>query len=361
MLIKKVAKFLNLYHAYVMSCFFVRTPFVRMIPSDKCNLRCKYCWQRRDESYDMTMEEFRGYLAKAKKLDVGLITFLGGEPMAWPYLYEAIASCTEAKVLTDITTNGTLLNEDTIRRLGSAGLDYLNISVDGVKPTEVTSKNSIFREDILRQLKAAKKKYGMHFRVNSVIYKNNFEEIKAMMDFANKNNVQISLGYIVRPLKEEYITNPDIYFSREDRELLDEIIFYIVGKKRQGYPVIDPEEYFFKVYRYLNGEKFWGCNYPTKYGWVNISPDGRIRSCTKKMDELDMRYVDLDSRKIKELRKILSENTAQCNTHCYSNCAYDSYYYTHNKSQMLKKVLNRIRLNLAESRKAAQADPRRGS
>lgn len=244
MLIKKAAKFLNLHRAYIMSCFFIRTPFVRMIPTDKCNLRCKYCWQRRDYSYEMTIDEFRKYLVKAKKLNVGIITFLGGEPMAWPGIFDAISSCTDVNVLTDMTTNGTLLNEKTIQRLGKSGLDYLNISVDGMTPSEVTSKNSIFKKDILKQLKDAKKKYGMHFRINSVIYKNNFEEIKSMINSAHEQNVQISIGYIVPPLIKEHATNPDIYFTCDDKKLLEEIIFYIVGKKRQGYPIIDPEEYF---------------------------------------------------------------------------------------------------------------------
>jgi MoaA/NifB/PqqE/SkfB family radical SAM enzyme len=343
-MLKKVAKFLNLYHSYVVSCFFVRTPFVRMIPSDKCNLKCKYCWQRREESYEMTLSEFKQFLAKAKKLNVGIITFLGGEPMAWSPIFDAIKSCTEKNVLTDMTTNGTLLNEKSIEQLGRAGLDYLNISVDGMMPSEITSKNSIFKKDILQHLKQVKKRFGTHFRINSVIYKNNFEQIKAMINFANDQNIQISLGYIVEPLIKEQIVNSGIYFTLEDKQLLDEIINFIVNKKRQGYPIIDPEDYFTNVYKYLKGEKFWNCNYPTKYGWVNVSPDGRVRSCTKKMDELEFNYGDLDSIKISELRKVLAEKTAVCNAHCYSNCAYDSYFYTHHKFQMFKKVFNRIRL-----------------
>ncbi|MEN6385820.1 MAG: radical SAM protein [Phycisphaerales bacterium] len=343
-MLKKAAKFMNLYNSYVVSCFFARTPFVRMIPSDKCNLKCKYCWQRREESYEMTMEEFERHLAKAKKLNVGIITFLGGEPMAWPLIFDAIQKCTDKNVLTDMTTNGTLLDDKTIQQLGTAGLDYLNISVDGMNPSVVTAKNSIFRKDILHLLKEAKKRFRMHFRINSVIYKNNFEEIKAMINFAKDQNIQISLGYIVEPLAKQQNEGSGIHFRLEDKQLLDEIIDYIVNKKRQGYPIIDPEEYFKNVYKYLRGEKFWNCNYPTKYGWVNISPDGRIRSCTKKMDELDLRYDELDINMIKNLREVLAQKTAVCNVHCYSNCAYDSFYYTHHKFQMLKKVLNRIRL-----------------
>jgi MoaA/NifB/PqqE/SkfB family radical SAM enzyme len=338
----KVSKFLNLYGAYIKSHFVPGTLSVRIIPTDRCNLRCSYCWQRTDDSREMTIEEFNAYLAKARKMNVGIITFLGGEPMMWPALYDAIAGCTRANVLTDLTTNGTLLNGDSIERLGHAGLDYLNISVDGLKPTEVTRKNSIVREDILAKLKAARRKHGMHFRVNSVIYKNNFEQIKELIDFVKENNVQISLGFVVEPFDKKYAVAPEIYFGLEDEELLRDIVNYVIMKRRQGYPIIDPEEYFTGVFRYLRREKFWDCNYPTRYGWINVIPNGKVRSCTKKMDELDYSYLDLDRVKLAELRKVLAAKVQKCNAECYSNCAFDSYFYAHNKRAFLKKVADRM-------------------
>jgi MoaA/NifB/PqqE/SkfB family radical SAM enzyme len=340
--LKKINKFITLQNAYIRSKFGDYTPFVRVLPTDECNLKCKYCWQRRETSDQMTLGEFGKYLAKAKQLKAGIITFLGGEPMFWPHIYEAIKMCTEENILTDMTTNGTLLNRENIEKLGRAGLDYLNISVDGLFETSVSCKNAVVRENILENLKNAKRNYGVHFRINAVMYKNNFEQIKKLVNFAEQNNIQISLGYIVPPLKKEHIVDPNIYFRQEDKALLDEIIKFIIEHKKQGHTIIDPEQYFTNIYKYLRQEKFWKCNYPTRYGWVNIAPDGRIRSCTKKMDELNFTYLDLDSKKIRSLRKTLEDKTNECNIHCYSNCAFDSYFYTHNKLEFFKKVLRRI-------------------
>jgi|GEM_PF-979899 len=341
----KAAKFINLYTAYIGSHFRPSALSVRMIPTDRCNLNCAYCWQKRNDPRAMTLAEFNAYLAKAKNLGVGIITFLGGEPMVWPGLYDAIESCTRANVLTDLTTNGTLLDATTIEQLGQAGLDYLNISVDGVEATDVSKKNSIVRGDTLKLLKACRRKHGMHFRINSVIYKNNFEQVKVMMEFARQNNVQISLGYVVPPLDEEHRSGSDIYFTIRDEEVLREIVDYIIARRRQGYPIIDPEEYFTGVFQFLRGEKFWDCNYPTRYGWVNVTPSGKVRSCTKKMDELDYDFLDLDAAKLKSLRAVLAENVAKCNVHCYSNCAFDSYFYTHNKRAFLRKIVARLQNN----------------
>ncbi|MEE4355895.1 MAG: radical SAM protein [Desulfococcaceae bacterium] len=345
--IRKTAKFSNLISAYI-STYFTCTPaFVRIIPTDRCNLNCKYCWQKSDSSYEMRLGEYRLYLAKAKKLRVGMITFLGGEPMLWKYLYEAIAETSQKNILTDMTTNGLLLNTESIRKLGESGLDYLNISVDGIKTNPVTKKNSVIRNNLIHDLRKAKNKYRMHFRLNSVIFKNNFEETAQLIEFSKENNAQLSLGFIVPPIEKNQSGGQDIYFGRQDEKELRQIVSYIISKKRSGYPIIDPDAYFMDIFRFINREKFWNCNYPTRYGWINITPKGKIRSCTKKMDELDYHFTDLNPDNYRQLRKIFGENVKKCNIRCYSNCAYDSWYYMHNKVRMLKKIISRVRYGLS--------------
>jgi MoaA/NifB/PqqE/SkfB family radical SAM enzyme len=340
--LERAAKFENLAEAYLSSYRHGTPAFVRMLPTDRCNLACAYCWQKNDASTDMTIDSFRAHLEKAKELRVGLMTILGGEPMIWEPLHDALTLCTERHVLTDLTTNGTLLTPETVERLGSAGLDYLNISVDGAKPSAVTRKTSVFRPGLMEALKEAREKHHMHTRINSVIYKNNFDEIRTLMEFSKKWDIQLSLGFIVPPLDPAQRSATDIYFSKEDEPLLRAIVDGILQKKRAGYPVIDPDAYFENIFKFIRREKFWDCNYPTRYGWINVTPSGRIRSCTKKMDELDFRFLDLDLEKLARVRAILKEKVKTCNINCYSNCAYDSYFYTHNKGEMLKKIWKRL-------------------
>lgn len=341
--LERAAKFENLAGAYLSSYRHGTPCFVRMLPTDRCNLDCAYCWQRDNASPDMTLETFRAHVAKAKELRVGLITFLGGEPMIWPPLYDAIGLCTEARIMTDLTTNGTLLTQETVERLGQAGLDYLNISVDGEEATSVTRKNSVFRPGLMEALREARAKYHMHARINSVIYKNNFGDIQVLMDFARTWDMQLSLGFIVPPLDPAQRSASDIYFSPQDEGLLRSLVEEILEKKRAGFPVIDPDSYFENIFRFIRREKFWDCNYPTRYGWINVTPTGHLRSCTKKMDELEYRFLDLDLDTLKQVRALLKEKVQSCNLDCYSNCAYDSYFYTHNKGAFLKKVLRRVR------------------
>ncbi|MBL0177418.1 MAG: radical SAM protein [Ignavibacteria bacterium] len=341
----RIAKFENLAKAYVSSYRHGTPAFVRMLPTDRCNLQCSYCWQRDNTSTDMSLAFFQAHLEKAKELRVGLMTFLGGEPMLWNPLPEAVALCTEQHVLTDLTTNGTLLTAERIEQLGAAGLDYLNISVDGASASPVSFKTSIFESGLIEALKAARAKHGMHARINSVIYKNNFDEIRTLIEFSHRRDIQLSLGFIVPPLNLAQRSADDIFFSRDDEPLLHDIVDHILEKKRAGYPIIDPDAYFENIFKFIHREKFWECNYPTRYGWINVTPTGQLRSCTKKMDALDVRFLDLDLATLRDVRAILKKNVESCNIDCYSNCAYDSYFYTHNKGEFLKKILHRIRLH----------------
>lgn len=338
----RAAKFENLASAYLSSWRHGTPAFVRMLPTDRCNLDCAYCWQRDERSADMTLAAFERYLAKALELRVGLITFLGGEPMIWAPLCDALALCTERRVLTDLTTNGTLLTPESIERLGRAGLDYLNISVDGAGTSAVTRKNSVFRPGLMEALKEARREHHLHARINSVVFKDNFHEIRTLIDFAERWDVQLSLGFVVPHIDPAHPAATDICFTPADEPRLREIVDEILARKRAGASIIDPDEYFRNVFRFLRRERFWDCNYPTRHGWINVTPTGRIRSCTKKMDELDIGFLELDAARLGELRALLKEKVAGCNLDCYSNCAYDSYFYTHNKGALLKKVLRRV-------------------
>ncbi|MBN2837871.1 MAG: radical SAM protein [Fusobacteriaceae bacterium] len=333
MKIYKYKKYLNLLVAHSFAKDFKTTPFVRIIPSDVCNLSCEYCWQHSNTSIDMTEIEYKSIIKKAKSMKVGMITFLGGEPLLWCFIYDAIKLCSKLNILTDLTTNGTLLNENTINKLAKNGLDYLNISVDGIS----TIKNITCIEKNIVFLKKAREKYGMKIRVNSVLKKNNFEEIKILIEFLHKHKIPISIGYVIPSFDKSKEKNVD-FFSEDDKYLIEEIICFMKGKIQDKYKIIEPLEYFENIYKYFSKEEFWKCNYSTAYGWINIIGGYKLRSCTKKMDKLEYNYLELKSSDIKEIKELFLKNIQQCNRKCYSNCAYDSYYYSHNKWKLIKKM-----------------------
>ena len=65
----------------------------------------------------------------------------GGEPTLHPDLDAIIRRIRERGAIATLITNGLLLTPERIRRLNHAGLDYLQISIDNLRPDDVSKKS----------------------------------------------------------------------------------------------------------------------------------------------------------------------------------------------------------------------------
>ena len=100
-----------------------------------CNLKCKMCWQSEFLSYPkgyMEYDQYTKIIDEAVRAGVKAIKLQSrGEAMLHPRIIDAIRYAKEHGILdVQITTNATLLTEDTWQRLLESGLDMLNFSLD---------------------------------------------------------------------------------------------------------------------------------------------------------------------------------------------------------------------------------------
>jgi len=100
-----------------------------------CNLRCVMCpWREMAKEAAnkgiMTQEiwqSIRPYLPEARSIDFTG----GGEPLLQPRLAEWIADATAAGCETGFLSNGLLLNEEKLKKILEAGINWICISMDG--------------------------------------------------------------------------------------------------------------------------------------------------------------------------------------------------------------------------------------
>lgn len=137
-----------------------------IIPIRRCNLSCKYCNEYDDFSKPVPLAVMQERIAHLARLQTGVITLSGGEPLLHPELDEIIRAIRRAKAMAGLITNGYLLTADRIQRLNEAGLDYLQISIDNVMPDDV-SKKSLKVLDKKLQLLAEHAHF--HVNINSVL------------------------------------------------------------------------------------------------------------------------------------------------------------------------------------------------
>jgi len=110
--------------------------------TERCNLRCKHCYQDTfDSRHDLSPED-------AKEVLANLFTFLeetdrrltvditGGEPFLFPSFYEILETLNQSELVERIglITNGTFLDRKTIEHLSSyAKLSIIKISCEAVE------------------------------------------------------------------------------------------------------------------------------------------------------------------------------------------------------------------------------------
>ncbi len=137
-----------------------------IIPIRRCNLSCAYCNEYDDVSKPIPLGIMKERLDLLAGLGTTIVTFSGGEPLLHPELDALISHVRGRGILAGLITNGYLLTPDRVKKLNAAGLDHLQISIDNVKPDDV-SKKSLKVLD--RKLQVLAEHATFHVNINSVL------------------------------------------------------------------------------------------------------------------------------------------------------------------------------------------------
>ncbi len=137
-----------------------------IIPIRRCNLSCTYCNEFDDFSKPIATEEMFRRIDCLASFGTTIITISGGEPLLHPELEKIIRRIRSCGAIAGLITNGYLLTVERIKHLNRAGLDQLQISIDNVKPDEV-SKKSLKVLDKKLEMLAEHAEFGVN--INSVL------------------------------------------------------------------------------------------------------------------------------------------------------------------------------------------------
>lgn len=126
--------------------------------TSRCNVACSYCDVNQElgrPNQDLPLEVLEGLLDGAPRVHT-LLPFQWGEPLLYPQLDEALELARRRGVRTLLTTNGTLLDGDRLRRLAAAGLERLTVSLDGADASHA-ARRGYAQAPILQRLDEARR------------------------------------------------------------------------------------------------------------------------------------------------------------------------------------------------------------
>lgn len=116
--------------------------FSQLVVIRRCNLSCAYCNEFDEDSDPLDIKLLKARAKKLKELGTFVINLTGGEPTLNPHLPELIRYCRKDLKFfkTSMISNGFFLKPELIQELNQAGLQAMQISIDGVEPNETTVK-----------------------------------------------------------------------------------------------------------------------------------------------------------------------------------------------------------------------------
>lgn len=177
--------------------------YVRISVTDKCDLRCTYCIPDGFRDFEvpenwLTFDELTYIIRNFTELGVKRFRLTGGEPLLrkdLPKLIESIKNIPGVEDLS-MTTNATQLSKYAAP-LKNAGLDRLNISLDGLTTSvikEITGLNCFSK--VYNGIMAAKDAGFEQIKINMVPMINlNDNQIEPMITFCIEN------GFILRMIE----------------------------------------------------------------------------------------------------------------------------------------------------------------
>ncbi|MDI6826345.1 MAG: radical SAM protein [Candidatus Aenigmarchaeota archaeon] len=167
-------------------------------PTDRCNLRCIFCWRAANLNKNFPeMSERRLLKIPKEAAELGVKEWVisgGGEPLVRKEAtLKVLKRIKQYDMWGLLTTNGTLLKERDAKFLVKIGWDQVQFSIDGPNPEindYLRGKGSfekiVQNIKILRKVKDNLKSNRPYIGFNTVLSRLNFDKLDDMMRLANE-------------------------------------------------------------------------------------------------------------------------------------------------------------------------------
>lgn len=189
--------------------------------TNRCNLRCKHCYQNAgvdgEKRNELTTMEKMRIIDELHENDVASIYFSGGEPLIADDFFDISEYAKDKGFYLSIATNGTLMTEENVRRISDIGFGYVAASLDASTP----EKHDAFRgvpgmwyktcEGIKRLIDA-----GVVTCIQYTLSKETFDELPKMLELRKKLGAYKLIVYNYIPCGRAVYDNDPTPEQREE-------------------------------------------------------------------------------------------------------------------------------------------------
>lgn len=165
----------------------------------RCNLNCTmctaYCNDQQPEKSELSVDEIlKITLDYVESFNITRIRLMGGEPFIRSDIFEII-SALQPHIETESSTNATMINDQFAERIVESGLEYLKISIDGMRENHEAIRGAgTFDKAVngIKALEAAKKRMGRAnpvVRIGCAVNKSNIDDMEDLYLLAQDQGI----------------------------------------------------------------------------------------------------------------------------------------------------------------------------
>ncbi|HEC94361.1 MAG TPA: radical SAM protein [Thermoplasmatales archaeon] len=207
--------------------FGVKKPFTSGAPFQvvwdvtyACNLKCKHCYATAGKKWEdeLTTEQAKYAIDVFDRAGVTILAFSGGEPLVRPDISELTRYAADKGMYVAIATNGTLITKEKAKEMKKAGVQFLQISLDGSNAKTHDSFRGI-RGAFDKTVEGIKNSVaeGFFVEVSTTVTKYNYREIPDIIRFSEQLGADWFMAFNFIPTgRGEEITEVDL--SPDERE-----------------------------------------------------------------------------------------------------------------------------------------------
>lgn len=233
-----------------------RRPIVVWNLTRTCNLRCVHCYtnsEGRKYEGELSTGQAKAVIDDLVEFGVPAILFSGGEPLTRPDIWELIAYARSKGQRITLSTNGTLIDLETARRLKDAGMTYVGISLDGIGETndQFRGKEGAFKAAV-RGFKNCRE-VGQRVGLRLTLTKHTARDLDEIFDFIENEGIQRACFYhLVYSGRGGGISDEDLTHA-ETRAAMDKIIERTIELSDKGTPreILTVDNHIDGVYIYM--------------------------------------------------------------------------------------------------------------
>lgn len=154
----------------------------------RCPLACPYCSNPTDlvaRAGELDTATWADVFAQAAAMGVLHLHLSGGEPASRPDLVELTAAARDAGLYTNLITSGVGLTERRVDALLAAGLDHVQLSVQGTTAA-LADRIGGYKGGFQRKMQIAEvlRDRGVPLTLNAVMHRHNLDDLDRTIDLA---------------------------------------------------------------------------------------------------------------------------------------------------------------------------------